>query len=136
MTTEPSGDADADGRTIGTVLHSTGYMRLLLLAGVIGVPLSLVAFGFLTAVHKLEHLVWHTLPSEAGYDHAPAWWPILALGVAGVIVGLAVRFLPGHGGHVPAEGLGGATSPATCRVWYWPPEPALRSARWSVPRPP
>jgi H+/Cl- antiporter ClcA len=110
VTTEPPESAD-DRRTVGTALHSPGYLKLLLLAGLIGVPLSLVAFGFLAAVHELEHLVWHTLPSEAGYDHAPAWWPILALGLAGVLVGLTVQHLPGHGGHVPADGLGGGTTP-------------------------
>jgi H+/Cl- antiporter ClcA len=110
VTTEPTGDAD-DGRTVATALHSPGYLKLLLLAGVIGVPLSFVAFGFLAAVHELEHLVWHTLPSDAGYDHAPAWWPVLALGSAGVLVGLTVRYLPGHGGHVPAAGLGGGVTP-------------------------
>ena len=110
VTTEPSDDAD-DGRAVGTLLHSPGYLKLLLLAGLIGVPLSLLSFGFLAAVHELEHLVWHTLPSEAGYDHAPAWWPILALGLAGVLVGLTVRYLPGHGGHVPAEGVGGGVTP-------------------------
>jgi H+/Cl- antiporter ClcA len=112
VTTDPTGDPDAgDGPTVATVLHSPGYLRLLLLAALIGVPLSLVAFGFLAAVHQLEHLVWHTLPSEAGYDHAPAWWPVLALGLAGVLVGLTVRHLPGHGGHVPADGIGGGATP-------------------------
>lgn len=110
VTTEAPDDAD-DGPSVGTVLHSPGYLKLLLLAGLIGVPLSVLSFGFLAAIHELQHVVWHTLPSELGYDHAPAWWPIPALALAGVLVGLTVRYLPGHGGHVPADGMGGGTTP-------------------------
>jgi H+/Cl- antiporter ClcA len=95
------------------VLHSPGYLGLLLASALIGIPLSLVAFWFLAAVHQLEHLVWHTLPDSLGYDELPAWWPIAAIGLSGLLVGLAVTRLPGHGGHVPAEGLGaGATPPS------------------------
>jgi H+/Cl- antiporter ClcA len=37
----------------------------------------------------------------------------MALGLAGLLVALAVQHLPGHGGHVPADGLGaGATPPS------------------------
>jgi H+/Cl- antiporter ClcA len=112
VTTEPPGDVDAGaGRSVGAVLHSPGYLKLLVLAGLIGVPMSLVAFGFLAAVHELEHVVWHTLPSAAGYEHVPAWWPIVALGLAGVLVALTVGHLPGHGGHVPADGFGGGATP-------------------------
>ncbi|WP_426244820.1 chloride channel protein [Nocardioides sp. LHG3406-4] len=94
-------------------LHSRGYLVLLLVAGLLGIPLSLVAFGFLVAVHELEHVVWHDLPHALGYAGPPAWWPIPAIGAAGVLVALAIRHLPGHGGHVPVAGLGaGATPPA------------------------
>jgi H+/Cl- antiporter ClcA len=115
VTTESPDDLDgAPAETpVAMVLHSPGYLKLLLLAGLLGIPLSVTAFGFLVGVHELEHVVWHTLPHELGYDHVPAWWPILALGLAGVLVALAVLHLPGHGGHVPADGLGaGATPPS------------------------
>lgn len=94
-------------------LHSRGYLALLVIAALIGIPLSLVAFGFLAAVHQLEHVVWHTLPEDLGYHELPSWWPILAIGLAGVLVGLVVKYLPGRGGHVPAAGLSaGATPPS------------------------
>ena len=115
MTTESPddvGEAPA-GAPVAMVLHSQGYLRLLLVAAVLGIPLSVTAFGFLVGVHELEHVVWHSLPHELGYDRVPAWWPIPALGLAGVLVALAVLHLPGHGGHVPADGLGaGATPPS------------------------
>jgi hypothetical protein len=75
------------------VLHSPGYLGLLLASALIGIPLSLVAFWFLAAVHQLEHLVWHTLPDSLGYDELPAWWPIAAIGLSGLLVGLAVTRL-------------------------------------------
>ncbi|QDO89407.1 hypothetical protein FNH13_14605 [Ornithinimicrobium ciconiae] len=49
-----------------------GYLTLLLMAGLLGIPLSLVAFVFLVVVHELEHLVWHDLPSSwATRGHPP-----------------------------------------------------------------
>jgi H+/Cl- antiporter ClcA len=94
----------AEAKT-GVLLHSQGYLALLLVAALLGGPLSLVVFGFMTAVHELEHLVWHTLPTSLGFEELPTWWPIATLGVAGVLVALAVTRLPGRGGHVPAMGL-------------------------------
>ena len=96
---------------IGVLLHSPGYLALLLAAALLGIPLSFIAFGFLAAVHELEHLVWETLPEGLGFDGPPAWWPIATLGLAGVLVGLAVTHLPGRGGHVPAMGLAAGASP-------------------------
>jgi H+/Cl- antiporter ClcA len=93
-------------------LHDRGYLMLLLVVALLGIPLSLAAFGFLAAVHELEHLVWETLPHNLGYAELPAWWPILTVGVAGVLVALTIKYLPGHGGHLPVAGLGGgATTP-------------------------
>ena len=94
-------------------IHDRAYLTLLLLVALLGIPLSAVAFGFLVAVHELEHVVWETLPNSLGYDELPAWWPILTLAVAGVLVALAVTHLPGHGGHVPVAGLAGGTTPAS-----------------------
>ncbi len=43
------------------------------------------------------------------------WWPVLPLLLAGVLVPLAIRYLPGTGGHSPAEGF---------KVGAGPPRPA------------
>jgi H+/Cl- antiporter ClcA len=113
MSVEPSRDQpeSAHEPAVFTTLHSKGYLALLLVAALIGIPLSLIAFAFLVAVHQLEHVVWVTLPEALGFDDVPAWWPILALGLAGVLVALAVKHLPGHGGHVPAMGLAAGVDP-------------------------
>ncbi len=113
MSGEPQ---DAQEERVDTVagpsLHDRGYLTLLLVVALLGIPLSLIAWGFLVAIHELEHVVWETLPSSLGYDELPAWWPIITIGAAGVLVALTVRYLPGHGGHVPVAGFGaGATPP-------------------------
>ena len=33
------------------------------------------------------------------------WWPIPLLAVGGPLVGLTIQYLPGTGGHQPAEGF-------------------------------
>ena len=81
------------------------YVRVLVLAGVLGAPVAFAAVLFQTAVHDVIHLVWEEIPEGFGWDE-PAWWyVILVPGLAGVLVAGALR-LPGHGGHTPLEGLG------------------------------
>jgi H+/Cl- antiporter ClcA len=109
MTTEPSQKVN---RSDDAQQRSRGYLVLLLVAALIGVPISVIAFGFVAAVEQLENLVWESLPSALGFSEPPAWWAIPTLALAGVLVGLAVRRLPGNGGHVPALGLAsGPTAP-------------------------
>jgi len=105
-------DAAGSEQQFGVLLHSRGYLTLLLISAVIGIPISAAAFGFLALVHKLEHVVWTDLPQDLGFDEPPLWWPVLAIGLAAVVVALVVTRMPGHGGHVPAAGLGaGPTLP-------------------------
>ena len=92
---------------VHAVLHSRGYLLLLIATAVLALPLSALAFGFLVVVQWLQRLVWEDLPGQLGWSTPPAWWPLPVLALAGLIVGAAVRGLPGRGGHVPAEGLGG-----------------------------
>ncbi|WP_329389664.1 chloride channel protein [Streptomyces sp. NBC_01351] len=93
------------------LLRSPGYLKALVFCALIGVPVSLVAFWFLVALHKLEHLMWGDLPEALGWGAPPWWWPLPLLLVAGAAVGLVVTHLPGAGGHIPASGLhtGGIT---------------------------
>ena len=85
--------------------EARAYVRLLVLAGLLGVPVAFGAVLFQTAIHDVIHLVWEVIPDELGWSE-PAWWyVVLVPGLAGLLVALAVR-LPGHGGHSPLEGLG------------------------------
>jgi H+/Cl- antiporter ClcA len=42
---------------------------------------------------------------------APSWWPVPILAVAGIVVALTIRHLPGNGGHIPAKGLSTSGGP-------------------------
>jgi H+/Cl- antiporter ClcA len=85
--------------------EATAYVRTLVLAALLGVPVAFAAVLFQTAIHDVTHLVWDVIPDDLGWSE-PAWWyVILVTGVAGLLVAAAVR-LPGHGGHSPLEGLG------------------------------
>ncbi|GHJ46842.1 hypothetical protein Cs7R123_41840 [Catellatospora sp. TT07R-123] len=102
----------ATAPTPDELVRRPDYLRLLGLAGALGVPISLAAFGFLAAVHQLEHWAWDTLPHAlTGGTATPWWWPVPLLLVAGLAVGAIVYTLPGHGGHVPAGGMGAGVCP-------------------------
>jgi H+/Cl- antiporter ClcA len=90
-----------------TVMRSKQYLRVLALAVILGVPIAAVAFGFLKLTALVQHWTFTDLPHALGYSTAPAWWPLLPLAAAGLLVGLAVRYLPGHGGESPTEGFSG-----------------------------
>ena len=94
-------------------LRSRSYLALLALAAIIGVPVSAAAFGFLALVNKLQGWIFTSLPRGLGLHPEPVWWPIPLLVISGVLVALAIRYLPGTGGHSPADGFkaGGAPSP-------------------------
>ncbi len=94
----------------GTLL-SKGFMVLLLIAAVVGLAVSLIAWCFVELVYQLQQELYHHLPAALGYQHGPPlWWSLPILGIAGLLAALAITRLPGDGGHVPAGGLkvGGA----------------------------
>ncbi len=105
------GNQPQEADQLQNMLRRPEYRKALVFCGLIGVPVSLVAFWFLVAMHELEQLVWTDWPRDLGWKQAPWWWGFPLLLVAGVAVGLIVTRLPGLGGHIPAGGLhaGGIT---------------------------
>jgi chloride channel protein, CIC family len=96
------------------LLRSRSYLVLLALAAIVGVPVSAAAYFFLALVTKLQGWVFTSLPKGLGFQSEPVWWPILPLVLAGLLVGLTIQYLPGKGGHSPADGFkagGGAPPP-------------------------
>ncbi len=85
--------------------EARAYVRTLVLAALLGVPVAFAAVLFQTAIHDVIHLVWDVIPEELGWSEPSWWYVILVPGLAGLLVAAAVR-LPGHGGHSPLEGLG------------------------------
>src|SRR5881394_2366148 len=87
------------------LLRSRAYLRLLVIAAALGVPVSAAAYGFLALVSYLQSEIFTHLPHGLGFQDEPAWWPLPVLAVGGVLTGLAIRYLPGTGGARPAEGF-------------------------------
>jgi H+/Cl- antiporter ClcA len=87
------------------LLRSRSYLALLVLAAIIGVPISAASYFFLALVAKLQGWIFTDLPKGVGFHAEPLWWPLLPLLLAGVLVGLTIRYLPGKGGHSPADGF-------------------------------
>jgi H+/Cl- antiporter ClcA len=97
------------------LLRTRSYLVLLVLAGVLGVLVSAVAYGFLALVSKLQGWIFTSLPRGLGFHGEPLWWPVLPLVLAGVLVGLTIRYAPGRGGRSPADGF---------KMGEGPPSPA------------
>jgi chloride channel protein, CIC family len=86
------------------------YVRTLVFAALLGVPVAFAAVLFQTAIHDLIHVVWDVIPDELGWSEPSWWYVVLVPGLAGLLVAAAVR-LPGRGGHSPLEGLGAEPIP-------------------------
>jgi len=97
-----------------TLLRSRSYLGLLLLAALLGVPVSASAYGFLALVSYLQKELFTRLPHGLGFISTPRWWPLPVLLAGGVLAGLAIRYLPGNGGPSPAGGfkVHGAPAPS------------------------
>ena len=87
------------------VIRSRAYLAALLLAAILGIPISAIAYGFLALVAKIQELVFDDLPADIFSGGVPAWWPVPWLVLCGVLTGLSIRYLPGNGGHSPAFGF-------------------------------
>ncbi len=87
------------------VLRSRQYLGLLVVAAVLGVPISAVAYWFLVLVGALQHWAFTAAPTGLGFAAPPLWWPLLPLGIAGAVVGVVIRYAPGHAGESPADGF-------------------------------
>jgi H+/Cl- antiporter ClcA len=95
------------------VIRSKAYLSALVLAAILGIPISAVAYGFLALVSKIQHYLFDDLPTQVTGGPAPAWWPLPWLVLSGLLTALTIRYLPGNAGHSPAFGFkagGGAPS--------------------------
>jgi H+/Cl- antiporter ClcA len=93
------------------LLRSRGYLALLVFSALLGVPVALLAYGFLALSDKLQPLLYTDLPSGLGFDGTPPWWPLPLLAVGGLLVALTIRYLPGRGGHEPTVGFASSGTP-------------------------
>jgi H+/Cl- antiporter ClcA len=100
VTPAPGGAADPM-----ELLRSRGYLVLLVFGAIVGVVVAFVAYFFLKSVGEVQHYVFQTLPHEVGFGSEPVWWPLPWPPLAGLVVALTIRYLPGTAGHKPAEGF-------------------------------
>ena len=98
------------------LLRSRRYAALLVFAAILGAPIAAFAYGFLKLVAVLEKAVFTQLPSGLGFHGEPLWWPLLPLALAGVLVALTIRYLPGTGGHSPADGFHAGGPPTAAQI--------------------
>src|ERR1700691_2310568 len=93
------------------LLRSRSYIALLVIAAIIGAPVSAAAYFFLALVSKMQGWIFTDLPKGLGFHGEPPWWPVPPLLLAGVLVALTIRYLPGKGGHSPADGFKAGEGP-------------------------
>lgn len=120
-----------------SLIRSRDYRVLLVVAAFVGLLVSAASWGFLELVHVVQIGVYTDLPRGLGYDVAPTWWSLPWLALAGLLTAFAIARLPGHGGHVPADGLKPAErrrNRSSCRASSSPPLRRSRSDSCSAPR--
>ena len=86
-------------------MRTSRWLSALILAAILGIPISAVAYGFLAVVSKIQHYVFDDLPTQVTGGSAPAWWPVPWLVLSGLLTALTIRYLPGNAGHSPAFGF-------------------------------
>lgn len=64
---------------------------------VIGIITALMLWALEAVAGLLEDVVWTTLPDALGIDPS-GWWIVVVLTTTGLLVGLCLQLLPGHGG--------------------------------------
>jgi chloride channel protein, CIC family len=114
-TPPPTGGAAAGPGAMDPIamMRTKQYVGAVVLAALLGLPISAIAYGFLVAVATIQRFIFETLPTELLGGSPPAWWPLPWLMLSGLLTAVAIRYLPGHGGHSPAFGFTAGGGPTT-----------------------
>ena len=97
------------------LIRSRQYITALVLAALLGIPISAIAYGFLALVTAIQRFLFFDLPNQIVGSPTPAWWPLPWLVLCGLLTAVAIRYLPGNGGHSPALGFTAGAGPAAGR---------------------
>ncbi|HEM6718325.1 MULTISPECIES: ion channel protein [Citrobacter] len=86
------------------MLHPRARTMLLLSlpALIIGIASSLVLIAVMKVASVLQRLLWEQIPIGLGIAHDSPVWIIGMLTFTGIMVGLVIRYSPGHAGPDPA----------------------------------
>jgi H+/Cl- antiporter ClcA len=87
---------------VTTVPGRVELLRQTVPAVVVGVGCGLSLLGLSLLAEGLQQLVWDDLTDALGVDPDSWWWIVLVLTATGFLVGLVVRWAPGHAGPDPA----------------------------------
>jgi H+/Cl- antiporter ClcA len=98
------------------VLRSRRYLDLLVIAAILGVPISAAAYYFLWAVNRGHQWLFEALPTALGFETVPPWWPLPVLAVGGLIAGAVIGSMPGRGGHSPVDGFQAGAPPTAAEL--------------------
>ena len=98
-----------------SIIRSKAYLSALVLAALLGIPISAVAYGVLALVGALQTYLFDDLPSGLFAGGTPAWWPVPWVALSGLLVALTISRLPGTAGHSPALGFQTGGGPAANR---------------------
>jgi H+/Cl- antiporter ClcA len=101
----PSSSPPAPAMDPAAVIRSKPYLIALVLAAILGIPISAIAYGFLALTGGIQESLFDDLPQQIFTGGTPAWWPVPWLVLCGLLTGLTIRYLPGNGGHSPAFGF-------------------------------
>ncbi|MDM0074845.1 ion channel protein [Variovorax sp. J2P1-59] len=69
---------------------------------VVGIGAAIILVVVVAAASLLQKFLWQTLPPSFGATATTWWWVLGMLTLTGLVVGLIVRFFPGHAGPDPA----------------------------------
>ena len=97
-------------------------LRLAVPAALVGIGCALTLYVLSRLAGGLEHLVWDDLSAALGMDRNSAPWIIGVLTATGLLIGLVVRYVPGHAGPDPAtqELVAAPLVRGCCRAWRSP----------------
>ena len=54
--------------------RAVGYLKSLVYAAILGIPVSFAAVLFQTVVHDSTHFVWEWVPHELDWSEPPGWY--------------------------------------------------------------
>jgi len=86
-------------------LRTRTYLRLLLLASVVAAGMAVATIAFLLAYSGLKDVLWEELPEALDLD-PHSWYTLVVTSLGGLVVGVLLVIVPGHGGPSPAQGHG------------------------------
>jgi len=87
-----------------TIRSQRSWYGIVVLSALFAIPAAIAVILFVLVVNHGTELVWETLPAQLGI--APEIWIVAIPTLAGLLVGLIIRFAPGGVGPRPAAGHG------------------------------